>query len=120
MADRAATDPIEGEARLKIEGGLAHFPGLAREQVLRFCDLPTDTVDALVRSAEDARFFEQPGEPATSLPDARTYIVYLTIGARSHEARFSEPISDPALAQLVSRIRQLTRINGPRNGQQNA
>jgi hypothetical protein len=107
--DTAPTGPIEGEARLKIDGGLGSFPGLSREQVVRFCDLPPGTVDALVRSAKDACFFDQPDAQGASRPDARTYTLCLTIGQRSHRARLSEPIENPALAHLVSTIRQLAR-----------
>jgi hypothetical protein len=115
MTDEPASNAMEGEAGLRIEGGLAHFPGLAREQIVQFCDLPTGAVQALIQTAEDACFFDQPDGQLNNRPDARTYVVRLTIGARSHEARICEPISNPALAKLVSTIRQLSPLsNRPR------
>jgi hypothetical protein len=108
----AAPAPIEGEARLRIDGGIARFPGIAREKTVRFCDLAPGMVDTIVRSAEEACFFDQPVAATAAHPDARTYTLCLTIGARSHEARLSEPIDNPALAKLVATIRRLTRRPG--------
>ena len=38
---KALDETIKGEVRLCIEGGLAHFPGLAEEQTVSFDDIAT-------------------------------------------------------------------------------
>lgn len=109
MAGEAAVDRSDDEARIRIDGGFAYIPGLMREQVVRFRDLAPCVADEIVRSADDARFFDRPATPPSSLPDARTYTLCLSIGSRTHEACIAEPIADPALARLVGIVRQLAR-----------
>ncbi len=41
---KACDETVTGEARIRIEGGLAHFPALAKEQTVSFDDLAIPTV----------------------------------------------------------------------------
>jgi len=106
---KACSETITGEARVRIEGGLAHFPGLAKEQAVSFDDLGMPERLELTSLADAADFFGC--EPSSDVvrPDARTYTVGLTIDGRSREIRVAEPIRDPALAKLVSVVRRLSR-----------
>ena len=38
---KACDETVTGEARVRIEGGLAHFPGFAKQQTVSFDDLAT-------------------------------------------------------------------------------
>lgn len=96
------------EARLRIEGGFAHFPARAQEQAVALSDLDPPLRDEVCTLAEAADFFgcAMPDE-AAARPDARTYTLGLTLGDRTRELRVSEPIHDPALARLVQAVRRL-------------
>ena len=106
---KACDEAVTGEARVRVEGGLAHFPGLAKEQTVSFDDLASPERQELASLADLADFFEC--TPATEMakPDARTYTVGLTIDGRSREIRVAEPIRDPAMAKLVSVVRRLSK-----------
>ena len=106
---RACDETVTGEARVRIEGGLAHFPGLAKEQSVSFGDLDSPERQELTSLADQADFFGCTPATDTVRPDARIYTVRLTINGRSREIRVVEPIRDPALARLVSAVRRLNK-----------
>jgi hypothetical protein len=106
---KACDETVTGEARVRIEGGLAHFPGLAKEQTVSFDDLAIPQRQELADLADLADFFGCTPANDTARPDARTYTVGLTIDGRSREIRIAEPIRDPALAKLVSVVRRLSK-----------
>lgn len=54
---KALDETIKGEVRLCIEGGLAHFPGLAEEQTVSFDDLATLECQEIASLADQADFF---------------------------------------------------------------
>lgn len=115
--DRGDQEPVTGEARLRIDGGLGHFPGLARERTVAFADLPGSERAELADLADQAGFFDCTPRDDPTRPDARTYTVGLTIGERSRDLCVAEPIRDPAMARLVSVVRRLsTAPAGPRGG----
>ena len=101
------------EARLRVEGGFAHIPARAQEQAVALDTLAPPLREEVCALAEQADFFgcAVPDE-ATSRPDARTYTLGLTLGDRSRALRVTDPIRDPALAQLVSTVRRLGRGEG--------
>lgn len=107
--DRTCNGAVTGEARLRIEGGLAHFPGLAREQTVLFDDLAAPERQEIATLADQSDFFSCTPASDGARPDARTYTVGLTIAGRSRELRVAEPIRDPALAKLVSVVRHLSK-----------
>ena len=82
---KACGEAITGEARMRIEGGLAHFPGLAKEQTVSFDDLGTPEREELTSLADQADFFGFTPTNDTARPDARTYTVGLTIDGRSRD-----------------------------------
>lgn len=106
---KAGDETVTGEARVRIEGGLAHFPGMAKEQTVSFDDLATPERQELTSLADQADFFGCTPANDTARPDARTYTVGLTIDGRSREIRVAEPIRDPAMAKLVSVVRRLSK-----------
>ncbi|HEX8446758.1 MAG TPA: protealysin inhibitor emfourin [Sphingomonas sp.] len=111
QAGETGSTGVEGEARIRIEGGLAHFPGLARDTAVSFRDLPHDTACELVRLADDADFFRCDAPAAAQHADRRLYTVCLRIGDREREVRVAEPVGDPALAKLISAVRQAAKTS---------
>jgi hypothetical protein len=106
---KACDAAIKGEVRVRIEGGLAHFPGLAKEQTVSFDDLSSPERQELATLADKADFFDCTPADETASLDGRTYTVRLTIDGRSREIRVAEPIRDPAMAKLVSVVRRLSK-----------
>lgn len=106
---KALDETIKGEVRLCIEGGLAHFPGLAKEQTVSFDDLATPECQEIASLVDQADFFNCTPANDSAGPDARSYTVGLTIAGRSRELRVTEPIRDPTLAKLVSVVRRLSK-----------
>lgn len=104
---KACDETMTGEARVRIEGGLAQFPGLAKEQTISFGDLAMPERRELASLADQADFFGCTPTTDSARPDARTYTLCLTIDNRSREIRVAEPIRDPAMARLVSAVRRL-------------
>ena len=106
---KACDETVTGEARVRIDGGLAHFPGLAKEQSVCFDDLAIPQRQELASLADLADFFGCTWGNDPARPDARTYTVGLTIDGRSREVRVAGPIRDPAMAKLVSMVRRLSK-----------
>jgi hypothetical protein len=98
------------EASIAIEGGLAHFPGLARERRVDFSSL-TD--------AEKERFREiakgalaaggKAPPPRKPVPDARTYRIAIDLGSGRQELTVSDPVQSPAIAELIGFLRKHAR-----------
>ena len=109
QAGKACDETVTGEARMRIEGGLAHFPGLAKDQTVSFDDLATPERQEITSLADQTNFFSCVASNDRARPDARTYTVGLTIDGRSRELRLAEPIQDPAMAKLVSVVRRLSK-----------
>jgi hypothetical protein len=49
---KVCDETVTGEARVRIEGGLAHFPGRAKEQTISFGDLATPERQELTSLAD--------------------------------------------------------------------
>jgi hypothetical protein len=113
QAGKACDETVTGEARMRIEGGLAHFPGLAKDQTVSFDDLATPERQEITSLADQTNFFSCVASNDTARPDARTYTVGLTIDGRSRELQLADPIRDPAMAKLVSVVRRLTKQHTP-------
>jgi len=110
--DAPGEGAMTGEARVRVEGGLAHFPGLAKEQKIPFGALASPEREELASLADRVDFFGCVSMDVPARPDARIYTVGLTIDGRSRDLRVAEPIRDPAMAKLVSVVRQLCRRQG--------
>ena len=76
---KACDETVTGEARMRIEGGLAHFPGLAKDQAISFDDLAALERQEITSLADQTNFFGCVASNDTARPDARTY----TVGLRS-------------------------------------
>lgn len=66
----------------------------------------------LEKAVRDARFAELPphvGSVAAGAADYRTYQITVDDGQHANTVSIVEPIADPALQQLVSRIEQHRR-----------
>jgi hypothetical protein len=94
--------------RLEGEGGFAHIPGLARPIEVDTADLDPADATTLRALLSAAAFFERPAEaaaPARGAADQRTWTLTATADGRSHTIRLTDPIEDPALRELVGRLR---------------
>lgn len=97
----------EVRVQLKIEGGLAYFPGLSKPRVIDSAKLSTEDRVELERLVSVVHFFEQPaqvGRPAKGAADYRQYIVTIAEEKRSHTVRLVEPIQDASLQALLEFI----------------
>jgi hypothetical protein len=92
----------------QMEGGLARFPGLARPITLSDADLAAGEPEELGQLIEAARFFDEPeADPSGSVvPDGQRYVLSISDDARSHTVRRHDPVEPPALAELLSYVRQ--------------
>jgi len=104
----ADANAVTGEASVKVEGGIAHFPGRARKQMVSFDELDPPQRQEIASLADEGGFFTCTPALQATRPDARTYTVCLTINEQSREICLTEPIADPALAKLVSVVRRLS------------
>jgi hypothetical protein len=97
---------------LSRSGGLASFPGLAAPFTLDTSAMAPAEASALETLVRDARFAELPsrvGSAPAGAADYRTYEITVEDGGRSHTACVVEPIADPALQALVSRLERHRR-----------
>lgn len=108
---KACDTTTTGEVRMRIDGGLAHFPGLAKERTISFRDLDATAREQLADLAKNADFFECEPVSGCARADARTYTLGLTIDGRSRDLEIAEPIGDPAMAQLISTVRRLSKTH---------
>lgn len=94
--------------QLKIEGGIAHFPGLSRPRVIESDKLSEEEAAELERLVDAAHFFEAPtvvGKVREGAADYRQYTVTIAEGRRSHTVRLTDPIEDVNLLALLDFIR---------------
>jgi hypothetical protein len=90
------------------EGGFAHLPGLSRPLRIDTAELSPDQATQLEGLVGRAHFFDQPpevGGPAPGAADLRSYTITVADGGRTHTVRTSDALSDPALRDLVERLR---------------
>ncbi len=94
--------------QLKIEGGIAYFPGLSRPRAIESDKLSKEEAAELERLVNTAHFFELPtrvGAVREGAADYRLYIVTISEGKRSHTVRLTDPIEDTNLQALLDFIR---------------
>lgn len=92
--------------RFAVDGGLAHFPGLAGPVEISTANLPSEEATDLARKLDRAwPFGLPPSAPAEELPDARRYTV--TVDKPGHEETlvFREPAADPPVSELLAALR---------------
>ncbi|MCC2664535.1 MAG: hypothetical protein K0S35_2457 [Geminicoccaceae bacterium] len=89
---------------IATEGGIAHFPGLAKPVTIEPDELDPGAAARLGKAVQAARFFDQPpqvGRPKRGAADYRQHTVTVERDGRQHTVRILEPIDDPALQELV-------------------
>lgn len=96
---------------LKIEGGIAYFPGLSKPRAIESDRLSKEDAAELERLVNAAHFFELParvGAVQEGAADYRQYIVTIAEGRRSHTVRLVEPIGDTHLQLLLEFVKSRT------------
>jgi hypothetical protein len=93
---------------LKTEGGIAHFPGLAKPITVDTNGLASDLSARLHELVEATAFFQLPNTVG-ALPagaDMRTLTVTVEVDARVHRVSTAETAAPPPLRALVDFVRQ--------------
>ena len=94
--------------QLKIEGGVAYFPGLNKPRVIDSADLPAAEAKHLRQLVDAAGIFEQSAGSPT-LPkgaaDYRQYTITVEDGRRQRTIRLADPIANPDIEALVEYLR---------------
>jgi hypothetical protein len=92
--------------QLKVEGGLAHFPGLSRPLTVEEDALMPEDATELRRLVEEARFFDlEPPSPARRVMDAQRTTITVEEGERRRTLEVMDPIEDPVLRALLRHIK---------------
>jgi len=103
----------------RMEGGIAHFPGLSQPVVIDSEALAEAEANELKRLVEEARFFERPtvaGAPRRGAADYRQYTITVEEDGRQHTVKLTDPVEEPTLQQLLrflqTKARELRRGGG--------
>ena len=92
--------------QVRIEGGIAYFPGLAKTIDLDTDTLPAQDAEEMRRLVAAARFFELPvstgQQPARGAADYRRYTITVDDGSAHHTVQTTDPVSDPHLQALIT------------------
>jgi hypothetical protein len=97
---------------LTTEGGIAHFPGLAKPTVIDAAQLSESEARELAKLLEAAHFFDrgvQEPAPTQGAADYRTYSITIEKGGQRHTVRTSDMTSDASLKALTSFLRTKER-----------
>jgi hypothetical protein len=89
--------------QFRVEGGLAHFPGLSKPLEIDSASLPPEEAARLKQLVDDASFFDLPSNtaPPRGAADYRQYTITVQDGRRKHTARVPDPIENADLQALV-------------------
>lgn len=99
---------VEIQVHFKTSGGIAHFPGLNKPQLIDSNQLQAADAQKLQQLIQASGFFELPGKmgsPRAGAADYRTYTIVVESEGRQHTVQAVEPIDNPALAELVAFLR---------------
>jgi hypothetical protein len=94
--------------QLKIDGGMAYFPGLNRPISLDSNTLPAQEADRLKQLLEVAHFFELPpvlNAPSPGAADHRQYTITVDDDNKHHTIQVTDPIEDPDLQALLTYLK---------------
>jgi hypothetical protein len=100
--------------RYKLEGGVAHFPKLAKPVTFDCEELPEEEAGELTRLVNEAQFFEQPdsiGKPSKGAADYRRYTITVEEADRVHTINMVDPVTDTKLQALLDYLWKL-RVAG--------
>jgi hypothetical protein len=92
---------------LTIDGGFAYIPGLAKPIVLDGAQLAGSDLTLLRRLCQAALATpDRDARPQSGAhPDARRYRLTLEIDGARHELTAADPVSQPAVAELIDFLR---------------
>ena len=91
--------------QVRIEGGIAYFPGLAKPIDLDTNTLPAQDAEEMRRLVTAAHFFELPasvGQLPVRGADARRYSITVDDGSAHHTVEVTDPVSHPGLEALIT------------------
>jgi len=91
--------------QLKIDGGLAYFPGLSKPITIDSNALPVQEADKLKQLLEAAHFFDLPpvvSAPAPGAADYHRYTITVDDNSKHHTVQLTDPVQEPNLQALLS------------------
>jgi hypothetical protein len=94
--------------QLKIDGGLAYFPGLSKPITIDSDTLPAQEADKLKQLLDAAHFFDLPpvlNAPAAGAADYHQYTITVADGSKHHTVQLTDPIADPNLQALLNYLK---------------
>ena len=97
----------------KMEGGLAHFPGLSKPVCIDSEQLPQEELAELETLVEKVRFFELPSRlapPTKGAADYYTYTVTVEAGGRHHTVSLTDSMEDPYVKKLITVLRARAKV----------
>lgn len=101
---------------IETSGGFAALPALSRPRTTDTSTLDAAQALELETLVLASRFFDQAasvGTPARGAADYMTHVITIEDASRVHTVRLTDPITDPALERLVSRLQALARPAKP-------
>ena len=99
-----ATDPAALRVTLRIDGGFAYMPGLARPIALDAAQLGDEHAAQLQRLCEAACAVAQKRKAsrAAAVPDGRRYRLTVELGDSRREVTAADPVDAPVIAELIA------------------
>lgn len=97
------------KVRLRIQGGVAYFPGLAAPAEVAADALPPDQRAELAAALAEANFFDRAPPPpaAPGARDVRSYEITVDDQGRTRTMQVSDPVPSD-LQRLVRVLREFT------------
>jgi hypothetical protein len=93
--------------QLKIEGGLAYFPGLSKPIKIESNELPDQEANKLKQLLDAAHFFDLPpvlNAPAPGAADYHQYTITVDDDNKHYTVQMTDPI-EPNLQALLSYLK---------------
>lgn len=99
-----SSDPAALRVTLRIDGGFAHLPGLARPIALNAAQLGDEQAAQLRRLCDSACAVAptRKGGRATVVPDGRRYRLTVELGDSRRDVTATDPVKTPAIAELIA------------------
>jgi hypothetical protein len=100
--------PILLRVTLRIDGGLAHFPGLAKPIELDDAQLGLEGAAQMRRLCEGVCAAPAPPGLATNSPhpDGRRYRLTVEVEGSRREVVAADPVDTPAIAELIAFVEE--------------
>jgi hypothetical protein len=94
--------------QFQTQGGIAYIPGLQKPITIDVDALPEADASRLRQLVSAVRFFDLPtriGSSPRGAADMRQYTITIEDGGRHHTVRVAEPVTDPALQEILDTLR---------------